>query len=178
MTAHVDDVVGTFHDLCAGFGLDGLSDTTTQLRTLVSPSWNRFSSDTVANRSALTETGAPFEISIKIDGHGDVSLRYVVDTADQSLDITGNVESYIAAAQLTSGQPEEPLRQLFATHLGDCAPNTLPTVMHGVGLASGGRRRSSIYFPAGWLDTCASGDAFRSPPGLTTRTATVFSAPG
>jgi hypothetical protein len=153
MTAHVNDVVGTFHDLCAGFGIDGPSDTTTQLRTLVSPSWNRFSSDTVANRSALTETGAPFEISIKIDGHGDVSLRYVVDTADHSLDITGNIETYIAAAQLTSGQPEGPLRQLFGKHLGDCAPNTLPTVMHGVGLASGGGRRSSIYFPAGWLDT-------------------------
>jgi hypothetical protein len=153
MTAHVNDVVATFHDLCAGFGVDGPSDASPQFRTLVSPSWNRYRSDLLAHRSALTETGAPVEISIKIDGRGDVSLRYVVDAADHSLDITGNVETYIAAAQLACGQPEGPLRRLFGTHLDGCAPHTLPTVMHGVGLASGGRRRGSLYFPAGWLET-------------------------
>jgi hypothetical protein len=153
MIAHVNDVVGTFHDLRAGFGLDGPSDATAQLRALISPPWNRFSSDPVAHRSALTETGAPFELSIKIDGRGRISLRYVVDTADHSRDITGNVETYIAAAQLTSGLPEGLLRQLFEAHLGDCAPNTRATMMHGVGLGSGGGRRSSLYFPAGWLGT-------------------------
>ena len=153
MTAHVYDVIATFHDLCAGFGLTSPSDVTAQFQTLVSPSWNRYRSDTRAHRSALTETGAPVEMSIKIDGTGGVSLRYVVDTADHSLDIAGNVETYIAAAQLVSGQPEGPLRRLFGTHLDGCAPNTLPTVMHGVGLASGGRWRGSLYFPAGWLDT-------------------------
>jgi len=152
MTAHVNDVVATFHDLCVAFGADDPTEATAQFRTLITPSWNRYRSDTRAHRSALTETGAPVEISIKIDGRRGVSLRYVVDTADHSLDIIGNIETYVAAAQLVSGQPEGPLRRLFGTHLDGCAPNTLPTMMHGVGLAPGGRRRSSLYLPAGWLD--------------------------
>src|SRR6188508_1226745 len=127
MTADVNDVIATFHDLCAGLGLNGPLDAAAQLRTLLSPSWNRFCSDPVVNRSALTEGGAPFEMSIELNGHGDVSLRYVVDTADHSVDIAGNIETYISAARLTSGLPDRRLRRLFATQLGDCAPDTLPT---------------------------------------------------
>lgn len=101
--------------------------------------------------SSLTESGAPFELSVKVAADGDLSIRYVVDVADPEADLVANTPRYIDAATRVSGQPEALVRRLFDSHLHDAPPGTLANVMLGVGWASGNRRRSTVYLPAGWV---------------------------
>ena len=113
--------------------------------------WESYQRGSHDRRSALTESGAPFELSVKVSADGGLSVRYVVDVADPALDLAANTDRYLAAAARATGQPGNLLRRLFASHLHDAPPGTLANVMVGVGWASGNRRRSTVYLPAGWV---------------------------
>lgn len=148
--AATTDLVQSIAELLSQLGIrDDARDAVEELRRLVSTPWADYRTHPQL-RSALTESGAPFEFSLKIE-RGQPSLRYVVDVADHRHDMVGNLDRYVEAARVTTGLPDESLRQLFGCHLEGAAPAAPGTVMHGVGLAPGGRRRSSLYFPAGWL---------------------------
>ncbi len=150
--ARVENVAAAFGELLAEFDLtDDVDKSVAELLVLLTAPWAAFRAGSLRRVSALTQSGAPFELSVKLDGHGGVSLRYVVDVADHTLDLLGNVDRYLTAARSTTGLSNDALHKLFAAHLDAVPPSTPGTVMHGVGLASAGRRRSSLYFPASWL---------------------------
>ncbi|GAA4993721.1 hypothetical protein [Actinopolymorpha pittospori] len=152
MKARVDDLLAAFGELLVELDIDNdPTEPVAELGRLLARPWSDHRRDPAACRSALTRSGAPFELSLKLDMGGDPSLRYVVDTADHALDLSGNLERYLDAARMTTGQPDGVLRQLLDCHLHDVPPGTKGTVMHGVGRAGGGRRRSSLYVPASWL---------------------------
>lgn len=116
--------------------------------------------------SSLTESGAPFELSVKVAADGDLSIRYVVDVADPDVDLAANTQRYLDAAGRATGQPDTLLRRLVDSHLHDAPPGTLANVMLGVGWASGNRRRSTIYLPAGWVDKDEIDRRLPGPTGL------------
>ena len=152
MTARPESVIAVFGDLLATLGIDvDVARATAELAQLLKDPWAGYCHNPLQHRSALTESGAPFELSLKIEVDGGLSLRYVVDVADPALDLVGNIERYLDAARLITGQTDEVLRRLFNCHLGGALAGTRATVMHGVGWLSAGRRRGTLYFPAGWL---------------------------
>jgi hypothetical protein len=152
MTARPEAVIAVFGDLLAALGIDvDVARATAELGQLLEDPWAGYCHNPLQHRSALTESGAPFELSLKLGGDGSLSLRYVVDVGDPAVDLVGNAERYLDAARLITGQSDEVLRRLFDCHLGDALAGTRATVMHGVGWMSAGRRRSTLYFPAGWL---------------------------
>jgi len=152
MSSRPDIVVALFEDVLTGLQGDvDLELAKSELVGLIQRPWADFCSGGRPGRSALTESGAPFELSVKVAADGDVSVRYVVDVADPTLDVRDNEDRYLEAARRVTGQPARVLGQLFACHLDDAAPGTPATVMHGVGWASGRRRRSTLYFPTSWL---------------------------
>jgi hypothetical protein len=141
-----------FGDLLAALGIDvDVARATAELGQLLEDPWAGYCHNPLQHRSALTESGAPLELSVKLGVDGSRSLRYVVDVADPAVDLVGNTERYLDAARLTTGQPYDVLRRLFNCHLGDASAGIRATVMHGVGWLSAGHRRSTLYFPAGWL---------------------------
>lgn len=135
-----------------------------ELDRWVAGPWAAYRQDPASRRSALTESGAPFELSVKVAADGSLSVRYVVDVADPGDDLSGNSERYLEAATQATGQSQDTLRRLFDTHLHDAPPGTRPNVMVGVGWASRERRRSTVYLPAGWVD---GGDLDGRLPGPT-----------
>jgi hypothetical protein len=152
MTARADSVVAVFRDLLVDLGVQvDVARATTELAELLEGPWAAFCQDPGRHRSALTESGAPFELSLKLGLDGDLSLRYVVDVADPGVDLAGNVDRYLTAARLTTRQPDESLSRLLSCQIGDVSPGTPARLMQGVGWASGDRRRGTLYFPAAWL---------------------------
>jgi hypothetical protein len=125
-----------------------------ELRGLLATPWSRYLADPAA-RSVLTASGAPFEVSLKLApiDHGsrtDVSLRYVVDVADQRRGLLGNRDRYVDAAVTVTGAAGV-VRELFERHLAGAGAEEPAGVMHGVGFGPGGWRRASLYFPASRL---------------------------
>ncbi len=128
--------------------------------------WGAYRADPGHRHSLLTGSGAPFELSVKVDAGGGLSVRYVVDVADPGVDLAGNMQRYLDAAAHLTGQPEDLLRRLFASHLHDAPPGTPANVMLGVGLASANRRRATVYLPAGWVCEDDIDDRLPGPTGL------------
>jgi hypothetical protein len=174
MSTRPDAVAALFEDVLTGLKVDvDLELAKSELVGLVQRPWANFCSARRPGKSALTESGAPFELSVKVASGGDVSVRYVVDVADPTLDVRDNQDRYLEAARRVTGQPVRVLGQLFACHLEDAAPGTRATVMHGVGWASGGRRRSTLYFPTWWLSADELADRLPEPVVLAGRAEVV-----
>lgn len=138
-----------------------------ELAGLVAEPWTRHLAHPAGRRSSLTESGAPFELSVKVGGHEErPSVRYVVDVADPSVDLTANADAYRRAAEQVTGQPPDVVAQLLENQLAGAPARTLATVMIGVGWADGDRRRSTLYLPAGWLTPTELDDRLPGPTGL------------
>jgi hypothetical protein len=137
-----------------------------ELNSWMTDRWPAYLRDPGGRRSSLTESGAPFELSVKVAAGGGLSIRYVVDVADPTVDLAGNVDRYLDAAARATGQSEDLLRRLFASHLHDAPPGTLANVMVGIGWGSGNRRRSTLYLPAGWIDGDEIDERLPGPTGL------------
>jgi hypothetical protein len=150
-SADLGGVVAMFADLIIRLEIDTNSrDPAAELRSLVGQPWAAYQADP-RFASPLTESGAPFEVSLQVDHTGETVLRYVVDTADRRLTLGQNLAHYEAVARGTTGAPDALLKDLFDRHLVGAPPDAQRRVMHGVGLARGGRRRASLYFPTDWL---------------------------
>jgi hypothetical protein len=174
MSVSLGAVVGFFEDVLVGLQVDvDLDLATWELGDLLQGPWAGYCSGRRPRGSALTDSGAPFELSVKLTAGGSVSVRYVVDVADVTLDVGDNQDRYLDAARRVTGQPAHVLRQLFSCHLEDAAPGTPATVMHGVGWASGGRRRSTLYFPTSWLTPTELADRLPGPVSFADRTEVV-----
>lgn len=124
-----------------------------ELTALVAEPWADHRDDPELG-STLTDSGAPFELSVKLGKQGRIALRYVVDTADHRSGLVGNRDRYLRHARDTTGAPEATLRELLDCHLDTrrkrATPADVPArVMHGVEHAPG-RRRASLYFPTSW----------------------------
>lgn len=137
-----------------------------ELEGLVAGPWAAYEADPDGRRFALTESGAPFELSVKVAADGEMSIRYVVDVADHTRDLAGNAARYLQAAESATGLSEEVVGALMTRHLHDAPPGSLANVMVGVGWAAGNRRRSTIYLPAGWLDAGSLDRRLPEPTGL------------
>ncbi|HEY5783801.1 MAG TPA: hypothetical protein VIT65_03400 [Microlunatus sp.] len=139
----------------------------TELAGWLAEPWTRHLADPSGHCSSLTESGAPFELSVKLAGTGGrPSVRYVVDVADPRSDLRANADTYRRTAEQATGQPADVLGRLFRIHLADAPPGTLANVMIGVGWADGDRRRSTLYLPAGWLTPAELDDRLPEPTGL------------
>ena len=148
----VISLAGVFTDLLVALGIcDDPSAPALEFRSLVSTPWTLFQEDRRLC-SPLTESGAPFEISLQLKGNGDPVLRYVVDTADRRETLAANRPRYFDQARAITAASETELQALFERHLGGAPAKTPARVMHGVGFARGGRRRTSLYFPMNWID--------------------------
>ncbi len=144
-------LVGVFTDLLTTLGIrDDPVIPGDELRSLVTVPWAAFNADREL-RSPLTESGAPFEISLQLTGPGDTALRYTVDTADRRYALAANRNRYFDHARTITDASETLLQELFDRHLGGAPPNTPARVMHSIGFARYGRRRTTLYFPMNWL---------------------------
>jgi hypothetical protein len=150
-TAEVATLTGAFADLVGAFGIRrDPAAAADELRRLVSAPWLD-QSGSPRRRSLLTESGIPFEFSLKLDEQGELALRYVVDTADLRHGLLANRDRYLRYARTTTAAREEVLQALFRCHLDGALADAPPRVMHGVGFAGNGQRRASLYFPTTWL---------------------------
>jgi hypothetical protein len=146
-----DDIVAVFGDLARSLGVrEDAAVEAAELRSLLDTPWSAHRSDQRA-ASPLSESGAPFEISLQVLESGERVLRYVVDVADRSRDLAGNLVRYLEQARAITAAPESVLRDLFDRHLGGAPSGTPGRMMHGVGLAASGRRRATLYFPTDWM---------------------------
>ncbi len=168
--APVTAVTGTFGDLldALDLGVDRQS-AVAELEALVAVPWDDRRGDPRL-RSALTESGAPFEVSVKLGRQGAVALRYVVDTADHRYGLVANRDRYLRHACLTTGAPDATLGALLDCHLQRPGPSAAPRVpparvMHGVEHAPG-RRRASLYFPTSWWAPVELHDRVAALPGV------------
>jgi hypothetical protein len=143
--------VKVFNDVVRALGvLEDASLPAEELRLLLSQSWLAFKEDPDVC-SPLTESGAPFELSLQVDGTHDAVVRYVVDTANRRNTLAGNRDHYFQQALIATRAPVTELQALFDQHLTGAPPDTPARMMHGVGLARGGKRRGSLYFPTNWM---------------------------
>ena len=151
MTPGAVGIAGLVRDLLVEFGLRSRGAATAagdELGEWLAVPWADWRSDPTRG-SSLTESGAPFELSIKLDAGQGLSLRYVIDVADHRLDLTGNADRYRRVADRMT---EIDSADLFDRHLSLVLPGSEPRVMLGAAFADGGRRRSTVYFPASGLD--------------------------
>ncbi len=125
-----------------------------ELSELLAIPWRDWELDPT-RRSSLTESGAPFELSVKLDGGQGISLRYVVDVADRRLDLSANAATYLTAVERTG---QTAAAALFDRYLASTPVGAPARVMVGVGFAGGGRRRATVYFPASWLPVGTLGE--------------------
>lgn len=158
--------VGVLAGVIGGLGLDVDAERAcAELEAMLDGPWADHVRGTHASGSSLTESGAPFELSVKITDD-EVSVRYVVDVADPAAGLQANRSRYHAAAEKTLGQSASVVSRLLSAHLDDAPEGTLANVMIGVGWASGDRRRSTLYVPAGWVAADVLDDRLPGPTGL------------
>lgn len=158
--------VGVLAGVIGGLGLDvDTARACAELEALLGRPWADHVRGARVSGSSLTESGAPFELSVKI-ADDEVSVRYVVDVADPAAALQANRGRYLAAAEKTLGQPAGVVSRLLSTHLDDAPDGTLANVMIGVGWASGDRRRSTLYVPAGWVAADVLEHRLPGPTGL------------
>ena len=140
----IDDVAAFFGDLARTLGVH--EDATAQaaeLSALLDTPWRDW-------RSGLSESGAPLEISVQVRASGEWALRYIVDLADQSRDLAGNLDHYLESARAVTAVPNPILKDLFDRHLGGAPPGTPARMMLGVA-PLGSHRRTTLYFPTSWM---------------------------
>lgn len=143
-------LVGLVADLLVELGIRARPDSeTAELRALLTTAWSNHLACPDAG-SSLTSSGAPFEVSIKLDAGDQLALRYVVDTADHRCDLAGNRGRYLDHARAISGAPDL-ADELVQRHLDGVAPGEPARVMHGVGFAARDQRRATLYFPTSRL---------------------------
>src|SRR5690242_6620750 len=107
-----DAVAAFFADLARALGLrDDAAQQAAELKSLLAAPWRDW-------RSGLAETGAPLELSVQVRQNGEWALRYIVDIADQSRDLAGNLDHYFHTARQVTGLPDAVLKDLFDRHLG------------------------------------------------------------
>ena len=83
-----------------------------ELEGLVAGPWAAYEADPDGRRFALTESGAPFELSVKVAADGEMSIRYVVDVADHTRDLAGNAARYLQASISTGPSTRAPFLTL------------------------------------------------------------------
>lgn len=122
------------------------TDEADELRMLVAAPWEAYRAG--RGRSALTSSGAPFELSIELDPAGVTALRYVVDVADPGLGLVDNGDHYRRMANAITGTDTD---DLFDRYLRCVSPTQPARIMHGVGFTGRDGRRATLYFPTPWL---------------------------
>jgi hypothetical protein len=140
----IDEVATFFADLARALGVrEDATAEAAELKSLIDAPWSAY-------RSQLSESGAPLEISVQVRESGEWALRYIVDVADQSRDLAGNLGHYFDTARAISGVPDSVLKDLFDRHLGGAPPGSPARMMLGVAPLAN-RRRSTLYFPTSWM---------------------------
>jgi hypothetical protein len=162
-------LVGT---LVARLGIrDDLWGVADQTRHLVNPQLELFARHPHWP-APLNDSDLPLELSLKIDGSGQHSLRWVSDPTDYRTDVTGNWRGYLdactAVAQCSSEAEHDAVWRLCRTHL-DGIPRTFPSkLVIGAGYAAPERARGTLYFRTGWMSEAVLAARL---PGLMTATA-------
>jgi hypothetical protein len=100
--------------------------------------------------SGLASDGTPFELSLSIQD-GKPSIRHVVDVTDHTPGVGGNWNSYLAYAQLLTGEPTDSIHSQLVEHLNGIPPTIRTPLLVGAGYGLAGVRRASLYFNTQWL---------------------------
>lgn len=159
MTANRDDyarnLAAAVGELSTAFGLvDDPAPVASQVLELAGPPLRLFC-EHARWPSALTTSGVPFELSLKLDPVAGPSVRCVVDTSDHRHDVGGNWGAYLRDAALVAGGAEHDadaaIWRLCQRHLSGVPAGFASRMMLGLGYGDRGRRRGTLYFRARWL---------------------------
>ena len=103
----------------------------------------------------LNDNDLPLELSLKIEGSGRHSLRWVSDPTDYRTDLAGNWRGYLdacaAVAQCSSEEELDAVWRLCRTHLDGIPPAFPAKLVIGAGYAAPNRTRGTLYFRTGWM---------------------------
>lgn len=103
--------------------------------------------------SALTDSGAPIELSIRLAASGEVALRCVFDVVDHRVTWAENWARILRYGARVAGGDSAPIAvwELCRSHSSGIPAHIPSKVIHGVAYGREGRRRGSLYFRTGWM---------------------------
>ncbi|MBB3733788.1 prenyltransferase/squalene oxidase repeat-containing protein [Nonomuraea dietziae] len=98
--------------------------------------------------SAMTVTGPPLEMSLRLDWSRSPSLRFVADVTDHRFGLVENWPRYLryCAAVIGGEQADTLAWRLCRMHLDGVPSQYRSRMLHGIGYGSGPSRRGTVYF--------------------------------